>query len=429
MIDPALGLGAVPADRAEPVGPAEGRPPLPPGRVRRHLGRAADRPSTTGRQGHRQAAPAAGTGRRFDRDTRGRWPTASRRSTTTASWPPWWLYRMLVRQPHPLREKLTLFWHNHFATSNAKVQNAGFMLGQYDLMRRHALGNFRDAAAGDVERPGHAGLARHQPEQEGQAERELRPRADGTVQPRHRPLHREGHPRGRPRLHRLGDQGRQGRLQRRPARRRREDRPRPDGQVEGRGHRPHLPGAAVGCPYFIVGKLFRFLVSETVAADAGAARAAGRAVPQERLRLRRAGRDGAALEPVLLADGVPRRGSSRRSISPSASSAAWKGTIGTTALAAALEELGQNVFYPPSVKGWDGGPAWLNGQTLLFRQNLALALTSTEDDRFGRRTRPGRAGPQARQADRRRASSISSCGLFLQDDVPAGVARPAGATT
>src|SRR5207245_6150619 len=45
--------------------------------------------------------------------------------------------------PNPLREKLTLFWHNHFATSNAKVQNAGFMLGQYYLMRRHALGNFR----------------------------------------------------------------------------------------------------------------------------------------------------------------------------------------------------------------------------------------------------------------------------------------------
>src|SRR6266851_2488979 len=53
----------------------------------------------------------------------------------------WWLYRMLL-SPHPLREKLTLFWHNHFATSNAKVNNAGFMLGQYDLMSRHALGNF-----------------------------------------------------------------------------------------------------------------------------------------------------------------------------------------------------------------------------------------------------------------------------------------------
>src|SRR5438132_432359 len=54
----------------------------------------------------------------------------------------WWLYRMLY-SPHPLREKLTLFWHNHFATSNIKVQNAGHMLGQYELMRRHAQGSFR----------------------------------------------------------------------------------------------------------------------------------------------------------------------------------------------------------------------------------------------------------------------------------------------
>src|SRR5262249_9906086 len=54
----------------------------------------------------------------------------------------WWLYRMLYT-PHPLREKMTLFWHNHFATSNRKVQNAAYMLGQYQLMYKHALGNFR----------------------------------------------------------------------------------------------------------------------------------------------------------------------------------------------------------------------------------------------------------------------------------------------
>src|SRR5262249_17337532 len=53
----------------------------------------------------------------------------------------WWLYRMLYT-PHPLQEKLTLFWHNHFATSNAKVRNARYMIGQNELMRRHALGNF-----------------------------------------------------------------------------------------------------------------------------------------------------------------------------------------------------------------------------------------------------------------------------------------------
>src|SRR5260221_9448512 len=36
----------------------------------------------------------------------------------------WWLYRC-VFTPHPLREKMTLFWHNHFATSIAKVKRPG----------------------------------------------------------------------------------------------------------------------------------------------------------------------------------------------------------------------------------------------------------------------------------------------------------------
>ena len=54
----------------------------------------------------------------------------------------WWLDRML-KTAHPLREKMTLFWHNHFATSNAKVQNARYMLGQYRLMQKYALGSFK----------------------------------------------------------------------------------------------------------------------------------------------------------------------------------------------------------------------------------------------------------------------------------------------
>src|SRR5437588_9362404 len=57
----------------------------------------------------------------------------------------WWLNRLVwTGRLHPLREKMTLFWHNHFATSNAKVRNAGYMLLMYDLMTRHALGSFRD---------------------------------------------------------------------------------------------------------------------------------------------------------------------------------------------------------------------------------------------------------------------------------------------
>jgi uncharacterized protein (DUF1800 family) len=53
----------------------------------------------------------------------------------------WWLYAML-EGGHPLREKLTLFWHNHFATSMVKVQRSEAMFRQNCLLRAHALGNF-----------------------------------------------------------------------------------------------------------------------------------------------------------------------------------------------------------------------------------------------------------------------------------------------
>jgi hypothetical protein len=54
----------------------------------------------------------------------------------------WWMY-LILNGPHPLREKLTLFWHNHFATSIAKVQRTELMFRQNQLLRRHALGKFR----------------------------------------------------------------------------------------------------------------------------------------------------------------------------------------------------------------------------------------------------------------------------------------------
>jgi uncharacterized protein (DUF1800 family) len=36
-----------------------------------------------------------------------------------------------------------------------------------------------------------------------------------------------------------------------------------------------------------------------------------------------------------------------------------------------LRQMGQVLFYPPNVKGWDGGAAWLNSQTILTRENFA----------------------------------------------------------
>ena len=72
-----------------------------------------------------------------------------------------WLFRM-VHTKRPLQEKMTLFWHNHFATAYNKIagdagaeeatrmlaakpsEDPGGVRGQLELLRQHALGNFRD---------------------------------------------------------------------------------------------------------------------------------------------------------------------------------------------------------------------------------------------------------------------------------------------
>ena len=72
-----------------------------------------------------------------------------------------WLFR-LVHSPAPLQEKMALFWHQHFATAYSKVssvvgttdaarmmaakasEDPGGARGQLELFRQYALGNFRD---------------------------------------------------------------------------------------------------------------------------------------------------------------------------------------------------------------------------------------------------------------------------------------------
>jgi uncharacterized protein (DUF1800 family) len=64
----------------------------------------------------------------------------------------WWLYRMLF-SPDPLGERLTLLWHNHFATSNRKVQDLALMREQNELFRQHARSNFGDLLRAVVKHP------------------------------------------------------------------------------------------------------------------------------------------------------------------------------------------------------------------------------------------------------------------------------------
>ena len=53
----------------------------------------------------------------------------------------WWLKRM-AKGPRPFQEKMTLFWHGHFATSVEKVREPYYLWRQNELFRRMATGNW-----------------------------------------------------------------------------------------------------------------------------------------------------------------------------------------------------------------------------------------------------------------------------------------------
>ena len=55
----------------------------------------------------------------------------------------WWANRMLTT-PRPLEEKLTLFWHGHFATAVSKVRDYRMMYRQNTMLRERASGRLRD---------------------------------------------------------------------------------------------------------------------------------------------------------------------------------------------------------------------------------------------------------------------------------------------
>ncbi len=55
----------------------------------------------------------------------------------------WW-YREMLATDSPLTERMVLFWHNHFTSGIRKVRWPAYLYQQNALLRRHALGNFRE---------------------------------------------------------------------------------------------------------------------------------------------------------------------------------------------------------------------------------------------------------------------------------------------
>jgi uncharacterized protein (DUF1800 family) len=284
----------------------------------------------------------------------------------------WWLAEMRD-SPTPLAERMTLFWHNHFATSMQKVQQAQGMFMQHQLLRRHALGSFRellhgmardpamlvylDGAANRVEAP-NENFAREVMELftlgEGQyGEQDIQEAARAfsgwTVDREHWTAQL------RPRLHDQGEKlllGQRGRFD-------------GDAALDVMLEQP-------AAPRFIVAKLWREFVSPTPD---------GATVERVARQLRDSGwHVDTALRELLLSEAF---------WAPAARAALVKSpvelTVGTLRqfdiqldsalpLVAVTQRLGQMLFYPPNVKGWPGYTDWITSTTLLDRKRFTERL-------------------------------------------------------
>ena len=78
------------------------------------------------------------------------WLRASALETNRVAY--WWANRMLA-SPQPLREKMALFWHGHFASNEAKVRDYRKLLAQLELFQKQGLGNFRDLTVAVAQGP------------------------------------------------------------------------------------------------------------------------------------------------------------------------------------------------------------------------------------------------------------------------------------
>jgi uncharacterized protein (DUF1800 family) len=299
-----------------------------------------------------------------------------------------WLYRMIF-SPHPLRERMTLFWHNHFATSDVKVQSPLLMQRQNNLLREYALGNFRALLTAMGKDPA------------------MLIWLDSTINRKAKP--NENYAREVMELFALG-RGHYSEKDIQEAARaftgwfvirdqfqvvpRQHD----GGSKSVLGHTgawtgDDIPGILLeqpACAEFICRKLFRHFVSDTQTASdrliaplASAFRDSDYQIEKPVAMILRSNlfydpsfRRKRVKSPVEFAVGTVR---ALEILNP---------TVQTSALAEACTRMGQTLYAPPSVAGWDGGPAWINSTAMLARANLALGLLSDQNGALGQRCNP-----------------------------------------
>ncbi len=298
----------------------------------------------------------------------------------------WWIKRM-IETPRPLEEKMTLFFHGHFATGYRTIEDSFHMYQQNQLFRKFATGNFAQLAHRIIRDPA---MIKYLDNDENQKSKPNENLARELME-----LFTLGEGRGyteddikagalaltgytfkddtfyfNNNNHDTSTKNIMGK----------------SGQFDGDGFLDVIL-ARNECAEFMAGKLFRFFVNDS-SGDLSKEQKAFILAMANKLRASKY-----ELKPLL--DAVF---SSAYFYSAQNRGAIIKSPIQLTvqavrslrtpvrelsALASATDLMGQNVFFPPNVKGWDGGRSWINTSTLFIRQNvLVYLLTGRKPDMY-----------------------------------------------
>jgi uncharacterized protein (DUF1800 family) len=287
----------------------------------------------------------------------------------------------MIFTPRPLVEKLTLFWHGHFATGAEKVMDAELMYAQNVLLRSHALGDFRQMVHQISKDPAMliyldsvTNRKAHPNENYARELMELFCLGEGNYSERdvqelarcftgweiRRKMFRFN-----PYQHDSGGKMILGN---------------PD--VESGEDAIDCVVAHASMPHFIVSKLFRYLVCDEPRAPDALLEPLAKDFVQSGYSVR------AVVDRILQSRIMLSLWSSGRKVRSPVELAVelMRGLSATTNLdrmSKMLRPLGQALFYPPNVKGWDGGRAWINSSTLIGRANFVVDFLGDSKTRFG----------------------------------------------
>lgn len=290
-----------------------------------------------------------------------------------------WAYRLLYT-PNQLLEKMTLFWHGHFATGAEKVQDAEMMWRQNELLRNSALGQFEPLVQAIARDPAMLVYL------DSTSNRKAHPNENFARELMELFCLGEGHY-SEYDVQQLARCFTGWEIKNERFRKNRYQQDREDKKVLGTTG-PFDGEEAIKIVLeqpemarFICRKLFHFFVCDEP-------RVPDRIVePLADIMRRNDLRIAPVVETILGSNLFFSEVSLGRKIKSPVELAIGvlrnlEGTTNTLLLSKGIHGIGQGLFYPPNVKGWDGGRSWINSSTLLGRTNLVHQILSDKTTRF-----------------------------------------------